>query len=54
MKTSRSVSILAGVLLSAAGIAATAANDVAVTIYNDNFGVVKEQQIGRASCRERV
>ena len=44
MKTSRSVSILAGVLLSAVVIAAETPKDVAVTIYNDNFGVVKEQR----------
>ena len=44
MKTSHSVSIAAGVLLSAVGIAAQTPKEVAVTIYNDNFGVIKEQR----------
>jgi hypothetical protein len=44
MKTSRKVSVLAGTLLSAAGMAAETPPDVAITIYNDNFAVVKEHR----------
>jgi len=44
MKTSRTASILAGMLLSAAGMAAEVQQDAAITIYNDNFAVVKERR----------
>ncbi len=45
MKTSLSVTFLAGVFLSAASVVAETPQEVAITIYNDNFGVVKEQRI---------
>lgn len=44
MKTHRVLPILAGALFSAAAVTAQTPQDVAVTIYNDNFGVVKEQR----------
>ena len=44
MKTSRTVSIFACMLLSAAGMAAEVQQDAAITIYNDNFAVVKERR----------
>ncbi|HDS83791.1 MAG TPA: DUF4139 domain-containing protein [Phycisphaerales bacterium] len=44
MKTSRNVSALTGALVLAAGAVAETPKDMAVTIYNDNFGVVKEQR----------
>ena len=44
MKTSRKISFLAGAFLSAAGMAAEVAQDAAITIYNDNFAVVKERR----------
>lgn len=44
MKTSLSVTFLAGALLSAAVVVAETPQEVAITIYNDNFGVVKEER----------
>lgn len=44
MKASRSVWIWVGVLAAVAGTAAQKADNVAITIYNDDFGVVKEQR----------
>lgn len=44
MKTRHYVVAFMGGLLVAAAVAAEESKDVAVTIYNDNFGVVKEQR----------
>lgn len=44
MKTSYKTSIFAVVILSAAAMAAETSQEAAITIYNDNFAVVKERR----------